>query len=158
MIIPLLECTNKNSVVVLIKILSLPLILLKKAQIFVFDASLLKETMYYFSVPQVKKCDDPVSVTASMNVPNLDITWSHSYTSNDIVAVPGFTVSLPSILSAGVYVQVDLSDDGSNINMKVSSFSINKPKQPLMARGELLVPLLFSCLIHLNGTLCLESL
>ncbi|XP_068732609.1 uncharacterized protein [Montipora capricornis] len=67
---------------------------------------------------EVKKCDDPVSVTASMNVPDLDITWSHSYTSNDIVAVPGFTVSLPSIFSAGVYVQVDLSDDGSNINMK----------------------------------------
>ncbi|XP_068685457.1 uncharacterized protein [Montipora foliosa] len=68
---------------------------------------------------EVKKCDDPVSVTASMNVPSLDITWSHSYTSNDVVAVPGFTVSLPSIFSAGVYAQVDLSDDGSNINMKV---------------------------------------
>ncbi|XP_068732604.1 uncharacterized protein [Montipora capricornis] len=76
---------------------------------------------------EVKKCDDPVSVTASMNVPDLDITWSHSYTSNDIVAVPGFTVSLPSIFSAGVYVQVDLSDDGSNINMKVK----------LLAGGEI---------------------
>ena len=79
-----------------------------------------KETMLSFSVPQVNKCDDPVSATASMNVPDLGITWSHTYTSNDIVAVPGFTVSLPSIFSAGVYVQVDLSDDGSNINMKVS--------------------------------------
>lgn len=76
---------------------------------------------------EVNKCDDPVSATASMNVPDLGITWSHTYTSNDIVAVPGFTVSLPSIFSAGVYVQVDLSDDGSNINMKVK----------LLAGGEI---------------------
>lgn len=68
---------------------------------------------------QVNKCESPISATASVNVPDLGITWSHTYTSNDIVQVPGFTASFPSVLSAGLYVQVDLSDDGFNVNMKV---------------------------------------
>ena len=59
-----------------------------------------------------------------MTVPDLGISWSHTYTSDDIVAVPGYTYSL-DFLSAGVYVQVGLTDKGSTVNMKVSSISMN---------------------------------
>lgn len=77
---------------------------------------------------EVNKCDDPVSVTAKMDVQDLDITWSHTYTSDDIVAVPGFTVSLPSFLSAGVYVQVALTPNGDKLRLTVK----------LLAGGEIL--------------------
>lgn len=72
---------------------------------------------------KINKCDSPVSVTASMDVPDLDITWSNTYTSDDIVEVPGFTASLPEIsFSAGVYVQVEFTnnDDTDNLNLKVN--------------------------------------
>ena len=59
-----------------------------------------------------------------MTVPDLGISWSHTYTSDDIVAVPGYTFSF-GIFTAGVYVQVGLTDQGSSINMKVSTFSMN---------------------------------
>lgn len=67
---------------------------------------------------KVNKCKNPISATASMTVPDLGISWSHTYTSDDIVAVPGYTFSIGP-LSAGVYVQVGLTDQGSTINMKV---------------------------------------
>jgi len=60
-----------------------------------------------------------VSVTATMDVPDLLITWSHTYTSDDIVAVPGFTASLPSFLSAGVYVQVALTPNDDELRLTV---------------------------------------
>ena len=56
-----------------------------------------------------------------MNVPDLRVTWSHAYTSDDIIKVPGFTVSLPSIFSAGVYVQVQLKDNGDRLHLKAST-------------------------------------
>ena len=62
-----------------------------------------------------------MSVTASMDVPDLYITWSHTYTSDDIVAVPGFTASLPSVVSAGVYVQVALTPNGDELRLTVSA-------------------------------------
>ena len=55
-----------------------------------------------------------------MNVPDLRVTWSHTYTSDDIIEVPGFSVSLPS-LSAGVYVQVQLKDNGDRLHLKAST-------------------------------------
>ena len=55
-----------------------------------------------------------------MNVPDLHITWSHTYTSDDIIEVPGFTVSWRSI-SAGVYVQVQLKDNGDRLHLKAST-------------------------------------
>ena len=69
----------------------------------------------------MNKCDDPVSVTASMDVPDLDITWSHTYTSDDIVEVPGFTASVPPVLSAGVYVQVGFTPDGDELRLTVGA-------------------------------------
>ena len=62
-----------------------------------------------------------MSVTASMDVPDLSITWSHTYTSDDIVAVPGFTASLPSVVSAGVYVQVGLTPNDGELRLTVST-------------------------------------
>ena len=58
-----------------------------------------------------------------MNVPDLGITWSNTYTSDDIVKVPGFTVSLPGIFSAGVYVQVGITnnDNTNQLRLKVST-------------------------------------
>ncbi|XP_020602955.1 uncharacterized protein LOC110041976 [Orbicella faveolata] len=77
---------------------------------------------------KVNKCDDPVSVTATMDVPDLHITWSHTYTSDDIVAVPGFTASLPSFFSAGVYVQVAVTPKSDELRLTVK----------LLAGGEFL--------------------
>ena len=59
-------------------------------------------------------------MTASMDVPDLSITWSHTYTSDDVVEVPGFTFSLPGF-SAGVYVKVELTpnDASGNLHLKV---------------------------------------
>ena len=56
-----------------------------------------------------------------MNVPDLRVAWSHTYTSDDIIEVSGFTVSLPSIFSAGVYVQVQLKDNGDRLHLKAST-------------------------------------
>ena len=56
-----------------------------------------------------------------MDVPDLYITWSHTYTSDDIVEVPGFTASVPSVASAGVYVQVGLTPNGDELHLKVST-------------------------------------
>jgi len=70
---------------------------------------------------KVNKCDEPVTVTASMDVSDLDITWSHTYTSDDTIEVPGFSASLSSIgFSAGVYVQVGLTDNGDRLHLKVN--------------------------------------
>ena len=56
-----------------------------------------------------------------MDVPDLRITWSHTYTSDDIVEVPGFTASLPSVVSAGVYVQVGLTPKGDELRVTVGA-------------------------------------
>ena len=56
-----------------------------------------------------------------MDVPDLRITWSHTYTSDDIVEVPGFTASLPSVVSAGVYVQVGLIPEGDELRVTVGA-------------------------------------
>ena len=58
-----------------------------------------------------------------MDVPDLGITWSNTYTSDDIVKVPGFTTSLPGIFSAGVYVQAEFTnnDNTDNLNLKVGT-------------------------------------
>ena len=66
-----------------------------------------------------------------MTVPDLGISWSHTYTSDDIVAVPGYTFSF-GIFTAGVYVQVGLTDQGSSINMKVGTFSMNSLKAQVL--------------------------
>lgn len=62
-----------------------------------------------------------MSITASMDVPDLFITWSHTYTSDDIVEVPGFTTSLASFASAGVYVQVALTPKGDELRLTVGA-------------------------------------
>ena len=59
-----------------------------------------------------------------MEVPDLLISWSHTYTSDDIVAVPGFTVSLPSFLSAGVYVQVALTPNDDKLRLTVGWYFV----------------------------------
>ena len=56
-----------------------------------------------------------------MDVPDLRITWSHTYTSDDIVEVPGFTASVPSVVSAGVYVQVGLTPEGGELRVTVGA-------------------------------------
>ena len=56
-----------------------------------------------------------------MDVPDLHITWSHTYTSDDIVEVPGFTVSVPSVISAGVYVQVGLTPNNNELRLTVGT-------------------------------------
>ena len=56
-----------------------------------------------------------------MDVPDLFITWSHTYTSDDIVEVPGFHTSLASVASAGVYVQVALTPKGDELRLTVGA-------------------------------------
>ena len=77
----------------------------------------------------MNKCDDPVSVTASMDVPDLYITWSHTYTSDDIVEVPGFTASVPSVVSAGVYVQVGLTPNNNELRLTVGTSNMIHDKK-----------------------------
>ncbi|XP_078381528.1 uncharacterized protein LOC144664301 [Oculina patagonica] len=50
---------------------------------------------------KVNECDG-VSATVGINVPDLNINWSHTFTSDGIIAIPGFTVSMTSIGTAGV--------------------------------------------------------
>ena len=77
-----------------------------------------------------------------MDVPDLGVTWSHTYTSDDIIEVPGFTVSLPSIFSAGVYVQVGLTDNGDQLHLKVfysyliGQFIVTSIRLPLRGRSR----------------------
>ena len=59
-----------------------------------------------------------------MDVPDLFITWSHTYTSDDIVAVPRFTASLPTSISAGVYVQVALTPKGKELRLTVGWYFV----------------------------------
>ena len=81
-----------------------------------------KKNWHLIITNQINKCDEPVTVTASMNVPDLRVMWSHTYTSDDIIEVPGFTVSLPSIFSAGVsYVHVQLKDNGDRLHLQAST-------------------------------------
>ena len=57
-----------------------------------------------------------------MDVPDLDIFWFHKYTSDDIVEVPGFNVSVSVLpISAGVYVQVSLTPNGDELKLTVST-------------------------------------
>ena len=51
-----------------------------------------------------------------MNVPDLDITWSHTYSGDDKIPVPGFSVP-----AGGVYVEVDLTNNGDTLHLKVCS-------------------------------------
>ena len=51
-----------------------------------------------------------------MDVPDPDITWSHTYSGDDKIPVPGFSVS-----GGGVYVQVDLTKNGDTLHLKVCS-------------------------------------
>ena len=67
----------------------------------------------------IDKCADPVAVTARMQVPDLNIDWSHTYDSNNIVAVPGFNVGYKGF-SVGVYVKVELNSESDPLNMKVT--------------------------------------
>lgn len=70
----------------------------------------------------MNKCDDPVSVTALLDVPDLqNVKWSHTYKSDDIVKVPGFITFLPSILFADVYVQVKLKSNEDTLYLEVNT-------------------------------------
>ena len=76
----------------------------------------------FLSFHQVNKCDDPVSVTALLDVPDLqNVKWSHTYNSDDIVKVLGFITFLPSILFADVYVQVKLKSNEDRLYLEVNT-------------------------------------
>ena len=51
-----------------------------------------------------------------MDVPDLDTTWSHTYSGGEKIPVPGFSVSV-----GGVYVQIDLTNNGDTLHLKVCS-------------------------------------
>ena len=69
-----------------------------------------------------------------MDVPDLRITWSHTYTSDDIVEVPGFTASLPTVVSAGVYVQVGLAPKNDELCLMVGVlFFLRSPPRARLA-------------------------
>ncbi|XP_078381681.1 uncharacterized protein LOC144664439 [Oculina patagonica] len=90
------------------------------------DCSTIKCEMKFVEMPiifklKVNKCGDKVSATTTVEVPDLHITWSHVYTSNEIVQVPGFTTSFHGIIDTGVFVQVELSpiDDKLHVTARV---------------------------------------
>ena len=51
-----------------------------------------------------------------MDVPDLYITWSHTHSKDEKIAVPGFSVP-----AGGVYVQIDLTNNGDTLHLKVCS-------------------------------------
>ena len=70
----------------------------------------------------MNKCDDLVSVTVSLDVPDPEnVKWSHTYNSDDIDKVPGFITFLPSILFAEVYVQVKLKSNEDRLYLEVNT-------------------------------------
>lgn len=68
---------------------------------------------------KVNKYDDPVSITASMDVPDLQISWSHTFSFSDTQEVSGRN-------SSGVYVQVQLTQKSDDLRLNVK----------LLARGK----------------------
>ncbi|KAJ7388162.1 hypothetical protein OS493_039487, partial [Desmophyllum pertusum] len=79
-----------------------------------------------------------------MDVPDLYITWSHTYTSDDIVAVPRFTASIPPGLSGGVYVQVALTPNNDKLRLTVKLLAVGKifgkgvyPVKATVMKGDL---------------------
>ncbi|KAL9965749.1 hypothetical protein ACROYT_G029591 [Oculina patagonica] len=89
------------------------------------DCSTIKCEMKFVEMPiifklKVNKCGDKVSATTTVEVPDLHITWSHVYTSNEIVQVPGFTTSFHGIIDTGVFVQVELSPIDDKLHVTVN--------------------------------------
>lgn len=50
-------------------------------------------------------CDNAVSVTTSMTVRGPGMSWSHNYTSEDIIKVPNCTVSMVYVFGEKTYKQ-----------------------------------------------------
>ena len=59
----------------------------------------------------INTCEEPVTVTVKIEVPDDDLSWSNTFASGKQVAVPGFSVNT----SAGVYVGVDMKPDDDDV-------------------------------------------
>ncbi|CAH3146358.1 unnamed protein product [Pocillopora meandrina] len=68
---------------------------------------------------KVNKYDDPVSMTASMDVPDLQISWSHTFSFSDTQEVSGRN-------SSGVYVQVQLTQKSDDLRLNVKLLAKGK--------------------------------
>jgi hypothetical protein len=67
---------------------------------------------------KINKCEDPPSI--GITVEALGFSWTHTFQSDQRIAVPGLSITpFGKVLSAGVYLKVELKDNGSNLKLKV---------------------------------------
>ena len=60
------------------------------------------------------RCDDPVTVTITVQDKNGNTDWTHVFTSGGDVAIPGMTFS-----GAGLFVKVELDPENDKLELKV---------------------------------------
>ncbi|XP_015755788.1 PREDICTED: uncharacterized protein LOC107335295 [Acropora digitifera] len=64
------------------------------------------------------RCEEPVTVTIDVKVEN--VKWSHVFTSDNELPVPGLTLSAGSLVKAGLYVKVKLQEGDGKLTLEVS--------------------------------------
>ena len=70
----------------------------------------------------INKCENPKSLEVRVRVLQLGLDWSNTFVSGDIITVPGFPFTREGIVSAEVYVKVELDEsDDSKLKMKVGN-------------------------------------
>lgn len=66
---------------------------------------------------KINNCDDPLTIDATVEA--IGFSWSHNF-KDQRIAVPGLSVKVPGKLaSAGIYLEVQMENTGSNQNVKV---------------------------------------
>ncbi|XP_068732610.1 uncharacterized protein [Montipora capricornis] len=68
---------------------------------------------------KLNRCDDPVTVTITVQDKNGNTDWTHVFTSGGDVAIPGMTFS-----GSGLFIKVELDPENDQLALKVSLFAI----------------------------------
>ena len=58
-------------------------------------------------------------MTIDVKVDKENVAWSDVFTSGDEVAVPGLTYDVANLAEVGLYVKVELADEGGKLNLEV---------------------------------------
>ena len=66
----------------------------------------------------INKCDNPVSLTAGVEVPTLNVKWSHKLRTGARIAIPGYSVNL-GVIEGGVFLVVKIYPKRGKLALKV---------------------------------------